>query len=235
MIGRAMIAHTLMPLEKDDELNVIYNGGNALEDRHKRRWYHYLFNQMLTSGASLVDNRLSIITFNFDRSFERAFFRFVRGVHGGNEGTLNKICQSIKIEHIHGQLGAPNWLEASGGRRFGCAEVDPDELMHCAEAIRIAHQEIDPEVLKRARALIAEAKHVCFLGFSYHPLNLIKLDVSTIIGDGRNVVGTSFEMPTGQRGAAVRHFTRNGSPMISLEDSTVDILDFLKRTPIIHE
>jgi hypothetical protein len=46
---------------------------------------------------------------------------------------------------------------------------------------------------------------------------------------GKNVTGTTYGMPTGERGKAQRGF-----PNINLRSPTDDVLTFLRETDVIH-
>ena len=63
-VGKAAIARVLSEYESD---------GRLTHDRPDEGWYHYLFDRMLTrSPDDFRNNRLCVVTFNFERSFERA-------------------------------------------------------------------------------------------------------------------------------------------------------------------
>jgi hypothetical protein len=157
-IGKACIAATLIPCEHEDELTV-YQTSRPKEvpspsaiERQSRRWYHYLFEQMLT-GGEFGNNQLTVITFNFDRSFERAMYNVVRVHYPGDADAIRRICKQIQVIHVHGRLGAPEWLEPSDSlaRPYGCPQLLADDIKICAEDIRLVTDEISPKVTRGIR------------------------------------------------------------------------------------
>lgn len=233
-VGKACIAAALIPYEHEDELSVLASPSTApdVNERRARRWYHYLFDQML-AGGNFSRNQLSVITFNFDRSFERAMYRIIRANHEGDDETVRRLCAAVPVIHLHGALGIPSWLRPTEGyARPYDTKLDAETVKNCADQIRLVTEEIDPHASHRAREWLQEAEVVCFLGFSYHPLNLRKLDHNeTIIGRGGKVVrGTCFKMTMGPRGRVLDAFPQ----AIALHDADWDILRFLQDTDVIH-
>ncbi len=86
--------------------------------------------------------------------------------------------------------------------------------------------------LENARGALAEAETVCFLGFSYHPMNLAKLRLPTL--RKAHLFGTFFRMVGGQQQRVVRVF-QGVSLGFSPSPKEHDILDFLKETNVLYE
>ena len=240
-IGKMAIARLLMPREDDEKLNFDHPGPG--EGKVDRRWYRYCFDKLLASAkgpCSLDSNNLKIITFNFDRSFERALFKFVQEncVQDRNDKEAARITQQVPVYHIHGQLGAPNWLGDSNlattdMRRSYGAGVGAESLQQCAKAIRIFDDEVESEpTLENAREALSEAETVCFLGFSYHPSYLAKLRLPTF--RQATVHGTTFGMDSGPQRRVVRTF-QEVSMGFGPSPKEQDILTFLKETDVLYE
>jgi len=240
-IGRTCIAALLLPFEDEQELSTIRESndpraiGLTLERaaRRNRRWYHYLFDQMMT-GADFEQNHLSVISFNFDRSFERAMYRAVRANYQGPEEEMVKRCASLPIVHMHGMLGEPAWLHQGGGvgRQYNGANASKETLRSCAKEIKLYVESSQDADLQLAATLLHDASVVCFLGFSYHPSNLSKLNIETLRNKERGaLVGTAYGLPNGPRQATSLHFATR----IELQPRDWDILTFLRESPFIHE
>jgi hypothetical protein len=203
----------LRRLEDESELAIVRSTAQVDEEQHSagvlerrsRRWYHYLLDHMLT--GSFEDNQLAVVTFNFDRSFERALYRVLRANFTGDEEDIRRRCASVPIVHIHGRLGPPDWLEldTAGARPYNGNDLTAQQLEACAEKIRLVTDEIDPAVTATTRQLLSEASTIYFLGFSYHPLNLAKLHCGDFLGRSDNtILGTAFQMPLGPFGTMWR-------------------------------
>jgi hypothetical protein len=232
-IGKACIAIALLPFETERELEV-FPLPTPLPDGHDqrraRRWYHYLFNQMMTGGA-FGDNHLSIVTFNFDRSLERALFRSMQANHQGSDAQIRQLCSTLPIVHVHGLLDSPAWLNDAGtGRQYVSDSLTADVVRTCAQQIQLVFDGVSDDAANRARSLLRGASRIVFLGFSYHPLNLEKLDHLALVAN-KQVLGTTFQMTQGVRIAVGQRFGGN----IHLYEREWDILTFLQETEYIHQ
>ena len=70
--------------------------------------------------------------------------------------------------------------------------------------IRIVSDPDDDEVVQCGNKLIADAERVCFLGFSYHEANIVKL-ASGLSESAKALYGTAVGMGQGIREEAIRH------------------------------
>lgn len=104
-VGKFAIADVLLRAENQRTLSAA---------PEKVDWYRYLLNRVLVLRSKenfLVQaRRLSIVTFNFDRSFERALFTCLRAAFGSNDEETRQLATAIDVHHIHGLLGEPDWL-----------------------------------------------------------------------------------------------------------------------------
>ena len=177
-IGKLAIAFCLIPFE--DEKNLyqpdLTRGGD---------WYEYLSIKLTASFEDFGANKLSIITFNYDRSLEYYLFTALRNLH--NESALecaDKLAQ-IPIIHVYGQLGRQSYPQPES------VEYAPDnerftKVRNAAAGITLLHEEASD--LAQACKLLTDASRICFLGFSYHPLNLERLQLKD--SGARQVFGT---------------------------------------------
>jgi hypothetical protein len=145
-------------------------------------WYRYLW-RLLHQGAPTVEafrqNRLKVITYNYDRSLERYLMRVLHHNYpelakDGN-ATVQTQAEAVPVVHLHGSLGV-----ASDEIFFAPDRAQYKELAalrHIAAGIRIVHEEQLSEEYATAHAWLKEATVICFLGFGYHPTNLKRLDV----------------------------------------------------------
>jgi hypothetical protein len=192
-IGKAAIARVLTDYEVDNHLTT---------SRSNEGWYHYLFDKMFPPAlADFRKNQLSVVTFNFDRSFERALL-FLMANYGIDEAEATEYAQCIRVLHIHGQLG-PLWpVDGQDGRPYRPLLADPvlraKELRDCARQIRIIHEEVEGPILNAAVELMAHAHFVCFLGFGYHEVNLKRLRTHKLGSPDKQVMGTNLGMYKGE-------------------------------------
>ncbi len=222
-VGKAAIARALL----------VYEGDQHLSGGGQDAWYGYLFDKILMgSPEDFQRNKLTVITFNFDRSFERALFLSLRTNFNLDDARCAELAKTIPVLHVHGQLGTPSWLldDSSDARPYGFSDrprMEDDDIRVSARQIRIVHEEISGDVLGDAHEALNAAKVVCFLGFGYHETNLERLQVHKLMG--KTVRGTTFGMPNGEIGKA-----KGGFLNVLLLDSHLDTLQFLRETDVIH-
>ena len=174
-IGKRAIAATLLEYEKDIDLRPEAKGD----------WYQLLFHRLNCPFDEFVNNKLSIITFNYDRSLENFLFNSFTNTHTerfekDEEECIKKLNQ-LKILHVYGSLGRLRW-QTKGPENptekvdFGASLVEAT-IMFAANSIQIISEsgtDVSPK-FQQARELIESAKALYFLGFGYHNLNIDRL------------------------------------------------------------
>ena len=196
MVGRYCIARFIAMTESEENL---FNG----------KWYGNLFRLLLPSELPatverLSANRVTFITFNYDRSLEQALFLKTQSMFGVHEARAAAVISRLPIIHVHGQVGRLPWQEAVGSlaqmpqRRYR-PKYDPEELFR-ASTIRVISETTreTTEYMLAQRALL-DARRIYFLGFGYDSQNLSRLRYGTGNSDGRLVQGTHYELPALQK------------------------------------
>jgi len=175
-IGKLAIALTLIPLENPERLFNIGRGKDVQES-----WYRYLMGRLDANDClDFRRNKLSIITFNYDRSLEHYLFTSLMNNFGINSEKCAHALSATPIIHVHGSLGSLPWQ----GKRWSRAYVGTDNL----EVVQKASQEIvvmsekeeEASVFDAAFDLLNEAEKIYFLGFGYHPTNLRRLKIRNL-------------------------------------------------------
>ena len=222
-VGKAAIAIELMPLEIDH---------NLLAAERAHDWYSYLFDQMMKEH--FTGNHLDVITFNFDRSFERALFHTLQAAYGLDAVACSTMCHKVQVLHFHGDLGEPSWFVDSAGPRhgsrdYGCEPHFPDRdlIKWGASRIRLGSEGAIESTMEDAHVLLARAQRVCFIGFGYDPVALRRLRVAELTR-GKVVRGTAFGLSNGERRPIEGVFDK-----IHLYD--MNAYEFLRQTDILHE
>ena len=194
-IAKILMASWLM--RNEDEETLI--GAPAEED-----WYRALFAKMtMRKEADAVrGNQLAVVTFNFDRSFERRLFLALKATYNRPDEETADLARTIPVLHIHGQLGMPGWADASG--RHYRRSKDLFDVRRCAGMIRLIDDEIDKSVLATANGYLERAETVCFIGFSFHPDNLDRLQGQSLAN--KTLHGTCKGMPQAEQERVYRYF-----------------------------
>ena len=164
-IGKLAIAQALIPTENIERLFTINSN-----------WYEYLFQLMNTSLEEFPDNKLSVITFNYDRSLDTYLFTALKNSYGLSDDKAYEAARSVPIVHVHGQLGALPWEESSG-RDYGDDSV-ATRVQKSSKDIKIIHENVDfDSEFSRAHEFLNEAKKIIFIGFGYNYQNMERLKV----------------------------------------------------------
>jgi len=191
-VGKLAIAYCLIPYEKEGNL---YDPPKPYGD-----WYLYLSERLKASFDEFENNKLSIITFNYDRSLDHYLFTSLLNWHGRSVDDCIEKFKNLPIIHVYGQLGRIPYPQR------GCRQYLPlgeDEkkisgaVVGASQGITLLNEK--ESELEEVHNLLAAAERVCFLGFSYHPLNLARLALRDFVaGRSRQVFGTARDFKTGE-------------------------------------
>lgn len=199
-IGKIFIAKQLILCERE------FNIRNNPPDEGI---YRYLYAKISSKWEDLTNNKISFITFNYDRSFEYFLFSALKNTYGKSDSEVATIIKSIPIIHVYGNLDPLPW-QNKDGRDYGFFPNDePGKLatiLSASEGIKLLHEnEIETNEFKQAFDLLNSASRIYFLGFSYFPSSMERLkirDISTKFRTHPNYatrlikVRGAFEIPT---------------------------------------
>jgi hypothetical protein len=214
-IGKMYIAKILMSHEQDKNLR--QTDGN---------WYMYLFNRMKISFEELSQNRISFITFNYDRSLEYFLFEAIKNKFGKGSSECAEKMKSFPIVHLYGQLDPLPWQEA-GGKEYSSEGNILGRLIAAPKNIKLISNERDIEnsqEFKDAYKLIEKAEHIFFLGFSFDEINLNRLDVG-LMGSKR-IIASAFKLESTKSNWVKRYFQQRSCSIGMYND--LDALSLLQ-------
>jgi hypothetical protein len=152
-----------------------------------RDWYHELFSRLGLENPDIPPPPLSVLTFNYDNSFEYFFDRIIETqFEGENKKSVRNKFDAINIIHLHGCLGP-----------YPDEGEDPFNNLSRSlgkSAIKvISDTELDEsEEFVRAFELLKQANKIIFLGFGYADINLRRLRISEI-ADNPAIYGTCYQ------------------------------------------
>lgn len=170
-LGKRILAHALIEHEIESRLLNFADEG----------WYRYLLNQMFVDCATPVDfakNRVSFITFNYDRSLEHCMTMAVAANYGLSRIEAWATVSTIPIIHVYGLLGA-YCPEGRSGRQY-INEPTVEAVGRAVAELNILHEgKTDSETLRAARTILGRAERIIALGFGFHPTNVSRLHLET--------------------------------------------------------
>lgn len=173
-LGRVLIAKVLVPLEQHKAL--------FPDDKRVVHPYRYIFNQMAGGDlAEFMGNRVTFVTFNYDRSLEHYFTIALQRRHGKTAEEAGAIVRGMHICHVHGSFGP---LPAFGGDLgYGASFASDDHLCATASGLRLIGDQFgEDDMHRRIVRRLHEARHVFVLGFGFHPRNMARLNFSKVVG-----------------------------------------------------
>lgn len=210
-IGKAAIAAELIPVENH----------KALMSRDRELWYEFFYSTPL-SGGTIRAGILSVITFNYDRSFETYLHTAIKKSFGHDDDQAWAKLAGIPIVHVYGQLGQ---LTGATRARPYSPELNAESVKVATQGIKIMHEgEEDSDEFSRARALLQEAEEIAFLGFGYHEMNTSRLRTRQL-GE-RRLHGTAFELGQARLNLALLQFEVG-----KIDLHNMSVRDFLLQQP----
>jgi len=193
LIAKSIIASIIIDHENQDKLF-----------ESKKSWYEYLY-RIMDDSRSLRDvgnNKLTIITFNYDRSLEH--FLYTRLISDyGNDQQVRAVLSQISIIHVRGQIDNLPWQDANDSRPYNNNQ-NYLNLLPLGRNIKIVGEDI-PE-FKRIREKMAQAEKIYLLGFGFHPENLDVLG-RDLINKCQYVVATTYGLIAEERRTLKSMFT----------------------------
>ena len=225
-IGKLAMASVLLRCENDERL--------FSEREIQGDWLTYLLNAMSEPFDAFSGNKVSFITFNYDRVLEHALFNAVQHRYDKSVADGAHVLRTIGIVHVHGSLGPLPWQEPDG-HPYG-RSVQLEDVLSAADRIKIVYEgaEEDPE-FKVARTLIRKASRIYFLGFGYSKDNVERLHLWEC-GEGAWIYGTALGFTDRERGDAEKLLKDQNDPPKSLTLRVVlkdlDCYEFLRNDPV---
>jgi hypothetical protein len=204
-LGKAAIAKSL----------ILCEAHSTLRRQSELKLYEDIWHKASATPGTYPGNRLSILTFNYDRSLEKFLRSSLSASHPEfrNEGLeFERAVNAFPIFHLYGSLGAllksdPSYLMYGGADHPAL----PPTILAASERIKLYHQaKFESSPLEQIRTAIQEAEIVCFLGFGFYPTNIKLLQFCDL---GKNektkLYASALGLQRGQQEAARQALGRN--------------------------
>ncbi len=226
-VGKEAIAAALLSFEQT---------ANLFNVKKDNNWYQYLFGLLNTSFDEFDQNKLAIITFNYDRSLEHYLFTALQHAYNKNDEECAEKLNKIPIVHVHGKLGRLPWE----GTHYSIVPYDDvnrsDKLGlyvgRGRENIKIIHENIDKDSeFHQAFDLLIAAKRIYFLGFGFNETNLKRLRIESLCHPDvtdKVICGTSHGLSEKQK-QLVKGYRKTPNRLIDIYPQK--IYDFLYNNP----
>jgi hypothetical protein len=223
-LGKLAIATALIPKELPDQLMAA-----------SEHWYRLLFNH-LVGPRGFSASKLTVITFNYDRSLEQYLFMTVQQEFQLSVVQARGVLASAKFIHVHGDLGLLEWRPTNLD-----VLVRPYTPESTAETLRAAAKRIltvgdisrrgqSDELKYYLHSTLYEAEVIGFLGFGYHDVLIERLGISEVArkrGSDVAIYGSGFRLPRGRRSELQRSIDR-----IDLGADNENTVEFLQSSTL---
>ena len=209
-LGKYFIAYELKQYEILDRLFPPHDSG----------WYQYLFNSLIIDGTpQFAENKLSIITFNYDRSLEAYLHTALQNRFQIDAAQAEEIMRGLPIVHVHGILGRYPEVPYTDHR-------DVNDLVNISQQIQIIHEISDQdgefcnEMFQKAHEMLLCAERIFFLGFGFHPDNMRRFQFFTQENTkGKLLKATTYGLEALERDNLVKRLSDSGFTIDSLNTS----------------
>lgn len=175
LIGKRAIAAILVGCEVPERL--LRPSGEDPDD-----WISLVWASLQDGGRQgFPENQLSIVSFNYDRTVERALRDAYKNTFGVGmiEEATEAVSAHIPIVKVHGSLGELVDRASDHGRLYR-PTTEPHLVEAAADGLKVLHEgTVDSPEFTEARRLIEAAGHVVLLGCAYHRPNMERLNLRT--------------------------------------------------------
>jgi len=215
-IGKMMIASYLIVHEKDERLREAQNN-----------WYMYLYDRLKSSFEEFDANKISFITFNYDRSLEQFLFEALKNQFNKELRQCAEKLQNIPIIHLYGKLGLLDWQNREGFL-YSYAGDNICRIIKAQKDIRLITEERQIEdscEFQEAYKLIERSKRIYFLGFGFDETNLGRLNIDLM--KNKEITATAFGLDESKQRWIKNYFRSTINTQVLLFE--LDALSLLRK------
>ena len=223
-IGKLAMANILLPLDLQKD----FMRGSIAND-----WMSFLFANMLPGclqsvNEFLTNNRVSFVTFNYDRTLEHFLCVRLRHTYNISYPQAWQSVQELPIVHVYGPFGVfdPNIIDSPQ------PAITPTAFKEAATSIRLMHDDrgVDRDDLQKAKDLISAAECVCFLGFGFDPDNITHLQLNERCQPDKLVLATRYRVADGDWNRIRNAMTPTRLPSPNDANPNWDSLELMHQT-----
>ena len=169
---------------------------------------------------SLCENKLSFVTFNYDRSLEHFLYEsLVNSFSNVDSSALIDQLNAFPIIHVFGQIAPLPWQDQGNlplPLKYGTSVSEINIIDRLRKNIRTIYDERTDESfneqLEKAQYLIYNAQRVFFLGFGYAKENLELLKIPECLNIKQWIYGTALGATEKEITNITRLLNRRGHP-----------------------
>ena len=192
----------------------------------------YLYDRLKSSFEEFDKNRISFITFNYDRSLEQFLFAALRNQFNKTPVECAEKLKNIPIIHLYGQLDSLPWQDKKG-YEYKHVRDSFVRIRNARQNIKLITKEREvnesPE-FQAAYKLIENSKKIYILGFGFDETNLGRLNINLM--KDKAIIATCLGLEESRQRWVRRYFkSKNNAEIFFFE---LDALCLLKKDLIIE-
>jgi hypothetical protein len=173
--GKLAIVKSILDAEAGSKLKSYDHSGRFRLSDLRGTWYikllHMMTENVSKEAASRSVERLSIITFNYDRCIERFLPQALSDYFDISDEEACELVRQIPIFHPYGSIGPLPWQAIKGHVSYG--DNDHADLNCAAGRIKTFTEGLaDEAILEPMHSVLEAADRIVFLGFAFHPINM---------------------------------------------------------------
>jgi len=187
--GKYIISFIILDTERESHFNE-----RAIKGQD---WYSFLFNQ-LTAGivdqkrlSAFSKNKVSFITFNYDRSLEHYLYESLR--NSFTNVPPSKIAQeieSLEVIHVYGKVAPLDWQDGRNGVPYS-THFTERLISTISGNIMTIYERQENSDFEDIQLTLNEAERIYVLGFGYAPENIEIIKFPELISCSCDIYGTA--------------------------------------------
>lgn len=182
-------------------------------------WYTLLFERMTStltapeSYSQFRENKVTFITFNYDRSLEYFLHESFVNSFGSMKSSEDPIRELIPFDflHVYGVISKLPW-QSDNGMKYGIYPKLRSDLVKMIKNIRPIYESSNTD-LHDLKKEIRGAERIYFLGFGYAKENLDILGIPAVLNPTHKIYGTALGMTENEVAALKRYIRRKSETM----------------------
>ncbi|MCH7827247.1 MAG: hypothetical protein IIC75_04620 [Bacteroidetes bacterium] len=178
-------------------------------------FYEALTKDIINSDeiSKFAKNKVSVITFNYDRSLEHFLYESLVNSFRSKEGEIEDLMRKFKIIHVYGKLALLPWEFPNGGVEYGSVNLMYDFEVY-SKNLQIIYDERETKT-EEIVELISKAKKIFFLGFGYAEENLTAIGFDqTILNLDQRIYGTAYKLTEAEITKNITRLRANNNHMV---------------------
>lgn len=236
-VGKACISACLLSQEHPQRLF------SANTQPNETGWYGYLWNRIIdgiTNPADMSLNKVTFITFNFDRSLEFFLHVAIMNTFNLNDVDARNVWTKFQFHHVYGSLGL---FEGFDRDRYGFPFSFDDntlpgvrrQMITARDSIRVVPAQRAQVEDERAKQILSSAEQIIFLGFAFDAVNCARLGIKSLVNSEKlvSLYMTSMGLTASEVAVAKRHLTDRGPTIV--QDFQGDCLSSLRHWGALHD